>query len=91
MESRKNAKTAIRTQDPCWSKFHNISLKKPSRPIDRLMKSLGKKTTEEHITDKTCASCFKYIQIIGMTADHIREWGISGMCKSCQDEFFLEN
>ena len=91
MESNKDIVTAIRTQDLEWMNYYKVHPIKPRRPIDRLMKSLGKKTIEEHIKDKTCSSCYKYVQILKMTADHIREWGISGMCHSCQDTFFLEN
>ena len=83
--------TAIRRQDESWCHHYNTKLITPKRPIDRLIKSLGRKTIEEHIKDKTCSSCYKYVGILGMTAEHIREWGISGMCKSCQDTFFIEN
>jgi hypothetical protein len=71
--------------------YYNIKPINPRKPIDRLLKSLEKKTIKEHIKDKTCSSCYKYTQILKMTGNHIREWGISGMCSSCQDNFFLEN
>ena len=82
---------AIRNQDESWCHRYNTKLIQPKRPIDRLLKNLGKKTIAEHIQDKTCSSCYKYISVLNMTADHIREWGISAMCRTCQDNFFLEN
>tara|TARA_B100000795_G_C22417369_1_gene293181 strand:+ start:252 stop:524 length:273 start_codon:yes stop_codon:yes gene_type:complete len=88
MESHKDITTAIRTQDSCWLKYYNLKPIKPKRPIDMLFKSMGKKTIEEHINDKTCSSCFKVIQVLKMTKDDIVEWGISGMCRICQDKFF---
>ena len=86
-----NTINAIRKQDSSWCHYYNKKLIQPKRPIDRLLKSLGKKTVGEQIQDKTCSSCFKYVSILNMTADHIKEWGISAMCRTCQDNFFLEN
>ena len=91
MESRKDIVSAIRTQDLDWMNYYKIKSINPRRQIDRILKIFKNKTVEEHIKDKTCSSCYKYIQVINMTADHIREWGISGICKCCQDKFFLEN
>ena len=91
MESRKDIVSAIRTQDLDWMKFYKIKPITPRRPIDRLLKTFENKIVEEYIKDKTCSSCYKYIQVVNMTADHIREWGVSGMCRCCQDNFFLEN
>ena len=91
MESRQDVVSAIRTQNLEWMNYYKIKPITPRRPIDRVMKTLKSKTVEEHIQDKTCSSCYKYIQVLNMSAEHIREWGISGMCKSCQDHLFLEN
>lgn len=91
MESLKDVVSAIRTQDLDWMNRYKIKSIIPRRPIDRVMKNFKKKTIDEHIKDKSCSSCYKYVQVVDMTADHIREMGISGMCKCCQDNFFLEN
>tara|TARA_B110000967_G_scaffold208360_1_gene260283 strand:- start:1184 stop:1456 length:273 start_codon:yes stop_codon:yes gene_type:complete len=88
MESHKDKITAIRTQDAYWLKYYGLKPTKPMKPIDKLFKSLGKKTIAEHINDKTCTSCYKVIQILKMTEKDIIELGISGMCKTCQDNFF---
>tara|TARA_B100000795_G_scaffold267197_2_gene251569 strand:+ start:58 stop:330 length:273 start_codon:yes stop_codon:yes gene_type:complete len=88
MESHKDKTTAIRTQDPHWLKYYNLKPKKPMKPIDMLFKSIGKKTIQEHIQDKTCSCCYKVVQMSKMTEEDIIELGISGMCKTCQDDFF---
>jgi len=84
----KQKTSAIRTQDTAWCNHLGVKLIRPRRPIDRILKNLGKKTIDEHIQDKICSSCYKYVGMLDMTADHIREWGISGMCRKCQDRFF---
>lgn len=88
---RSTVVNAIRTQDESWCHFYKKKLIKPKRQIDRLRKNLGHKSIDQHIQDKTCSSCFKYVGVLNMTADHIREWGVSGMCRHCQDAMFLEN
>tara|TARA_A100001011_G_C13912147_1_gene675525 strand:- start:74 stop:331 length:258 start_codon:yes stop_codon:yes gene_type:complete len=83
-----DSKTAIQKQNSAWCNYYGIKLVKPRKPIDRILKNLGNKTVDQHIQDKTCSSCYKYVGVLEMTGDDIREWQISGMCRKCQDHFF---
>ena len=89
--SIRNVRSTILFQDAAWANFLGVKLIKPKKPIDRILKNNGKKTIDQHIMDKSCASCFKKVNILDMTADNIRIWGDSGICCYCQDKYSLEN
>ena len=81
-------KAAIRNQSSEWSRQYGIKLKRPMRPIDKLLKEAGIKTMGDHFKEKTCFSCHKIANLEKMNEIELREYNISAMCKSCQDDFF---
>lgn len=57
--------------------------------LDSLAKRLYGRTKQEALAEGICISCGKKANFF---TDQIsrKEYGISGMCQSCQDEFFVE-
>ena len=79
---------ALREQSPHWAKKFDTKVKIPLRPMDRILKNAGIKTSQDHKKNVTCFSCHKIANLEIMNEQELREYNISAMCKSCQDDFF---
>ena len=56
-----------------------------------IMKKIGFEEEVERADEKSCPTCTAIIDVSEFTDQlSIKEYGISGMCQKCQDDFFEE-